>query len=93
MALRVVSFPATTRRMKNAAISEAVSASPSTLVLTRAEVTSSVGTPLRKSDSSVISMLSCCAAVMKANMASVPSGMYSGSPELRMTLEALNTVL
>ena len=43
MALRVVSLPATTSKMKKAATSVSVSASPSTFVLTRADVTSSVG--------------------------------------------------
>ena len=43
MALRVVSLPATTSRMKNDASSAWLSHSPSTLALTRAEVRSSVG--------------------------------------------------
>ena len=92
MALRVVSLPATTSRMKKAAISVSVSASPSTFVLTRAEVTSSVGCSLRWAARSSISMLSCWAAVMKATIGSVPSGTYSGSPLERMTFDALKTV-
>ena len=39
-----------------------------------------------------MSMLSCCAAVMKASIGSAPSGTYSVSPLERMTFEALNTV-
>jgi len=88
----VVSLPATTKRMKNAAISVSVSASPSTFVFTRAETTSSVGCSLRCAAMSSISMFSCWAAVMKATMGSVPSGTYSGSPLDRMTLDALKTV-
>ena len=92
MALRVVSLPATTSRMKKDATSASVSCSPSTFVLTRAEVTSSVGCSRRTWARSSISMLSCCAAVMKATMGSPPSGTYSGSPFDRITFEALNTV-
>ena len=92
MALRVVSLPATTSKMKNDATSASVSASPSTLVLTRAEVTSSVGCSFRYWARSFISRFNCCAAFMKATMGSSPSATYSGSPFERMTLDALNTV-
>ena len=92
MALRVVSFPATTSRMKKDATSLSVSASPSTFVLTRAEVMSSVGWSLRNRARSSMSRLSCCAAVMNASIGSAPSGTYSVSPLERMTLEAWNTV-
>ena len=92
MALRVVSLPATTRRMKNAAISVSLSASPSTLVLTKAEVTSSVGCSRRYVARSVMSRLSCCAAFMKATIGSSPGLTYSVSPAERITFDALNTV-
>ena len=92
MALRVVSLPATTSKMKKAATSVSVSASPSTFVLTRAEVTSSVGCSRRTVARSVISRLSCWAAVMKATIGSAPSSTYSGSPLERMMFEALKTV-
>ena len=92
MALRVVSLPATTSRMKNEASSVSVRASPSTFVLTSAEVTSSVGCSRRKPARSVMRMLSCWAAVMKATIGSAPSSTYSGSPLERMTFEAWKTV-
>jgi hypothetical protein len=59
MALRVVSFPAMTKRMKKDATSAGESDSPSMLLWTRAEVTSSVGSLRRASASSDMSVVSC----------------------------------
>ena len=88
MALRVVSLPAATSRMKNDAISAGLRLSPSTSAVTSAVVRSSWGSFIRASASSVTSMARSWAAASSAAMipASVWSGTYSGSPSPRMTL-------
>ena len=92
MALRVVSLPATTRRMKKDATSDAVRASPSMLVVMRAEVTSSVGLTRRSSASSDMRSVSCCARLHERHQRVGARGTYSGSPWLRITLDAAKTV-
>jgi len=87
----VVSFPATTRRMKNDASSESVSCSPSTLALTSADVRSSVGFFLRSWPRAVTSWASSAPALRRATAMSPPSGTYSASVAPRMTLDLLNT--
>ena len=88
MALRVVSLPATTSRMKNEAISAGVRLSPSTSAVTRAVVRSSCGSFWRASASSVTSVARSCVAPSSAAMTpgSVWSGTYSASPRPRITL-------
>src|SRR5580658_10178691 len=66
MALRVVSFPAMTKRMKKDATSAGESDSPSMLLCTRAEVTSSVGSLRRASARSDMSVVSDCEASISA---------------------------
>ena len=99
MALRVVSFPAITKRMKKDATSAGESDSPSMLLWTRAEVTSSVGSLRRASASSDMSEVSACEASISATRGSASAGRYSGSPEPAialpetvMTLDARKTV-
>ena len=92
MALRVVSLPATTNRMKNEASSASVSDSPSTLPLTRAEVRSSVGCSRRSAARPRMSSARSLPAFMKASTGSSPSGTYSVSPKDKMMLERLKTV-
>ncbi len=90
----MVAFPATTKRMKKEAISAPDSDSPSMLVLTRAEVRSSVGVTRRTSASSDMSVVSCWQASISVTSGSASPGMYSGSlapttplPDPAMTLE------
>ncbi len=78
--------------MKKEASSPWVSASPSMLVVMSAVVRSSVGCSRRWAASSFIRSVSSWPALRKAITASVPSGMYSGSPFERITLEQRNTV-
>ena len=92
IAVRVVSLPATARRMKNGAISLSASMSPSTSLWTSFEVRSSVGFFRRSSARSFINWLSCMPAPNIAIIGS-PSPMNSGSPPLRITFVASRTVL
>ena len=80
MALRVVSLPAVSSRMKKEASSPWVSASPSMLVVMSAVVRSSVGWSTRCGAELVHQLGELLAGVEKASTGSVPSGMYSGSP-------------
>ena len=92
MAVRVVSLPAVSSRMKNEASSPEVRASPSMLVVISAVVRSSVGSSVRRALNSFISWVSSSPAPMRASTGSVPSGMNSGSPLLRMMFEQRSTV-
>ena len=86
IALRVVSLPATTRRMKNDANSALVSRSPSTSACMSTLVMSSRGDAVRSSPSAWAYCESSIAADISTSMV-VP---YSGSPMPRMTFESSN---
>ena len=91
MALRVVSLPATTSRMKKLASSARVSRSPSTSALTRMLVRSPLSTPTLDSATSSISWVKAPPAVRMAVMRSPKSGTYSSSPAPRITFDWSNT--
>ena len=91
MAVRVVSLPATARRMKNGAISWGASMSSPRVLLTSAEVRSLRGCWRRSSASSFMMVTSWTPAPIRASPMSRPCSI-SGSPAPRMTLVASSTV-
>ena len=92
MALRVVSLPAATSRMKNEPSSSAVSrwtspSSPSTSACIIAEVRSSAGFSSRSRPIS----WAICDSSTAAFMSAMKSGVYSASPAPRMMLVSSKT--
>ncbi len=86
IAFRVVSFPATTSRMKKDANSAGVSRSPSTSACMRTLVMSSPGLAMRASPSACAYCDNSTAAFMRTSIVTP----YSGSPMPRITFESSN---